>query len=172
MARTALVPIEEYLRTSYDPDVDYVDGALEERNLGETEHGGLQMLLIVWFHTRMAQCNVIAFPETRVQVAPSRFRIPDICLMRGWPKSGVITEPPLLCIEILSPEDRLGRVEARIRDFLAFGVPAVWVIDPMQRRAWTYTKAGVEEAAGLVLKSEEIVLDLREVFSEIDKLRS
>jgi len=171
MARTALVPIEEYLRTSYDPDVDYVDGALEERNLGEFEHALLQAKISAWLDAQCLSKRLFVVTEARVQVAPSRFRVPDICLTRGWPKGGIITEPPLLCIEIHSPEDRLGRVEARIRDFLALGVPAVWLIDPVQRRAWAYTKAGVEEAADLILTAGEVSLPLQTIFASIDSMR-
>jgi hypothetical protein len=36
MGPTAFVPVEEYLASSYDPDVDFVDGEIEERNAGET----------------------------------------------------------------------------------------------------------------------------------------
>ncbi len=35
MATKALIPVSEYLRTSYSPDCDYVDGEVQERNLGE-----------------------------------------------------------------------------------------------------------------------------------------
>ena len=42
MATATLVSLEEYLKTSYEPDCDYVDGVLEERNLGEWNHGDLQ----------------------------------------------------------------------------------------------------------------------------------
>ena len=38
MAATVVVPfvsVEEYLHSDPQPDVDYVDGVLEERNLGE-----------------------------------------------------------------------------------------------------------------------------------------
>ena len=53
MATTATTPtllsINEYLRTSYKPDVDFVDGELEERNLGEYEHARLQTLLAAFF---------------------------------------------------------------------------------------------------------------------------
>ena len=34
--------IQEYLHTSYDPDCDYVDGVIEERNLGEISHAARQ----------------------------------------------------------------------------------------------------------------------------------
>jgi hypothetical protein len=34
----ALVSVEEYVNTSDDPDCNYVDGELVERNAGEFEH--------------------------------------------------------------------------------------------------------------------------------------
>ena len=45
MATATIVPVEEYLRTSYDPDMEYVDGALLERNVGERRHSRLQFLI-------------------------------------------------------------------------------------------------------------------------------
>jgi hypothetical protein len=38
-ATTLLTPVEEYLSTSYTPDVDYLEGHLEERNAGTKAHG-------------------------------------------------------------------------------------------------------------------------------------
>ena len=32
------VSVEEYLHSVYEPDLDYVDGRLEERNMGEFDH--------------------------------------------------------------------------------------------------------------------------------------
>ena len=42
MAATALVSVEEYLSSVYDPDRDYVDGELEDRNVGEKDHAKAQ----------------------------------------------------------------------------------------------------------------------------------
>ena len=50
--------------------------------------------------------------------------------------------PPMLCIEVLSPEDRWSRVERRIEDFLAMGVPAVWVFDPSDFSVFECTSSG------------------------------
>ncbi len=33
-----LIPLEEYLRTSYEPDMEYVDGVLVQRNVGKCSH--------------------------------------------------------------------------------------------------------------------------------------
>jgi hypothetical protein len=42
MATDSLISIREYLSTSYRPDCDYVNGIIEERNLGEYDHARLQ----------------------------------------------------------------------------------------------------------------------------------
>jgi hypothetical protein len=44
MATTA-IPVEEYLRTTYHPDMEYVDGQLVERNVGERRHSRLQFFV-------------------------------------------------------------------------------------------------------------------------------
>ena len=41
----SLISIEEYLSHTYEPDCDYVDGHLEERNLGERDHSRLHSVL-------------------------------------------------------------------------------------------------------------------------------
>ena len=52
MATTpTLLSIDEYLRTSYHPDADYVDGEIEERNLGEYEHAKLQHFIDCLLYT-------------------------------------------------------------------------------------------------------------------------
>ena len=66
----------------------------------------------------------------------------------GKPNEQVLTHPPLLCIEILSKDDTISKMNERIRDYLEFGVPAVWVVDPREKRIWIYRGSGLEEAAG------------------------
>src|SRR5258708_39435130 len=77
MKTAALVPLEEYLNTTYNPDCDYVDGEVVERNLGEQDHSDIQSELVHFFRTRRKQWSVYAYVEQRVQVAPRRFRVPD-----------------------------------------------------------------------------------------------
>ena len=165
-ATRALISVEQYLRTSYRPDCDYVDGEVVERNLGEWDHGRLQGLLIRLLMNRYENEGIFVIPELRVQVKPTRFRIPDICVTLGLPGEQILTKPPFLCIEILSPEDRMQRVQNRIDDFLEMGVPCVWVLDPQTKRACAATAAGgLHEVKILRTDNPVIELPLNEIFA-------
>ncbi len=166
-----LVPVEEYLHTSYDPDCDYVDGQVLERNLGEYDHSLLQSSILFFFMTLGKKLGIFATVEWRVQVAPTRFRVPDVLVTLGKPSGEpILRTPPFIVIEILSSEDRLSRMQRRIDDYLAFGVPNVWLIDPETRRAWVCTEGGNLEAKDGVLRTQNPALELplREVFDSED----
>ena len=96
MGTFALVPVEEYLATSYDPDCDYVDGELEDRNVGEKDHSKWQMALSSYMHVRRKQWGVSVFVEQRLRVSATRYRVPDICVTLGEPEEQVFAGPPFL----------------------------------------------------------------------------
>lgn len=161
MPASTAVPLAEYLATVYEPDCDYVDGELEERNGGEFTHARLQGRIILYLLTRYESQGIEAFPELRIQVSPSRFRIPDVCVTIGNPGEEILTKPPFLCIEILSPEDRMSRLEVRIQDFLQMGVPHVWVLDPLTRQAYIATATdGLREVKSGVLRAENPTIEM------------
>ena len=166
MAAATQISVEEYLKTAYRPDCDYIDGVVEERNLGERDHAWMQGKLVAFFLSRFRETGVAALPEWRFQVKPTRFRIPDIVVTRGKPDEQILTKPPLLCIEILSPEDTVSKVNARIADYLEFGVPVVWLIDPAERRLWIYRPTGMEEATGgsVKLDGTSVEVPISEIF--------
>jgi Uma2 family endonuclease len=162
-----VVSVEEYLRTSFtDGDREYIDGRIVERNLGEKDHSKTLAELIYFFGTKRDSLGTIVFPSQRVQVKPRRVRVPDLCVYLGKePEDQVFHTPPFLAIEILSKDDRPGEVQEKIRDYLEFGVPYVWVIDPRKRTGFIYTPGGEHEARDGVLRTAnpEIILDLRQV---------
>ena len=144
----ALLTFEEYFSTTYRPDCDYVDGHLEERHVGEYEHNNLQAALVAWFFTRGPQWNVRVLPEQRTRVGPARVRVPDVCLV---PRDGAIEKvrvtPPILCIEILSPEDRPNRTVRVLDEYLVMGVHNLWLFDPVERLAFTYSQPASSSSA-------------------------
>jgi Uma2 family endonuclease len=170
MTPSVQVPVDEYLSTVYEPDCEYVDGELIDRNVGESDHSGLQGIVLGMLLGQRRAVGVHIFPELRVQVAASRFRVPDITVTTRKIKGRILREPPLLCIEILSPEDRANRLLVKINDYFAFGVRYVWVIDPEEKTAWSYTSDGQRESASvLTTDSPRLTLDIAELFAALEE---
>ena len=166
-ARTQ-VSIDEYLHTAYEPDCDYVDGIVLERNVGEKDHSKVQRELLLYLHERRKLWNIFVIQEQRVQVSRTRFRVPDLCVIAGpEPDEQIFTSPPFLCVEILSPEDRMSRMQERIDDYLRFGVSYVWVIDPQTERAWIYAPETIREVRDGILRTEnpQLTVPLADLFA-------
>jgi Uma2 family endonuclease len=168
MVSTTLISVSEYLKSSYRPDCDYVDGRVEERNVGEHDHAALQAELIFWFRQRREEWNIEVLPEQRVQVSPTRFRVPDVCLVSlDQPVEQILTKPPLACIEILSPEDTMRRMQERIDDYRRLGVANIWILDPGTRRGYDCRPSGWLEATEFEIPNTPIRLVLSEIFARV-----
>jgi len=139
MATTTGVPVEVYLRSSYEPDAEYVDGEIEERPTGELDHALWQQAILRWFWQHDKEWGVRAIQELRVQVAATRYRVPDVSLVdRSQLNEQIITRPPIAAFEVLSPEDRLQRMKRKLEDYRAMGIPEIWVIDPQDSTFYRY----------------------------------
>lgn len=168
MATATTLSLAEYLETSYEPDCDFVDGILEDRHVGKKLHSKLQKSLILWLGAREAALGIVSYPEQRIRIHSTRVRVPDICAVKlPEPDEEVFTAPPFLCIEILSPDDTMQRMQARFDDYLSFGVPNIWAIDPASRRAWTITRLGHLECLNGILSTSDgsVQLPLADLFS-------
>jgi Uma2 family endonuclease len=167
MAVTTQVSVEEYLRTSYDPDCEYVDGEVLDRNVGEKSHSKVQKRLLVYLAQREALWGIFALQEWRVKLGEQHYRIPDLAILTGpEPNEAVLSTPPLVCVEILSPEDRMSRMNEKIADYLAFGVRYVWVLDPKTKQAFSYTSEGMRLIQDGILRTSApaIEISLGEIF--------
>ncbi len=171
MSTSPLVSEREYLTTSYEPECEYDEGKLIERNTGELPHSILMGACASLLHQRRKQCGIQVFLILRVRIAPSKYRVPDICAYKQpFPRDPIPSTPPFIAIEILSPEDRMSRVRQKIDEYLAFGVRYVWVIDPETRRADVYTASGFYEVKDGVLRTEDpaIEVPLADLFQALD----
>jgi Uma2 family endonuclease len=174
---TALQPeerwtVQEYLRTSWSPDRELVDGRIEERNLGEKDHSVLQRYLTVLFALKCAEWGVEVFPSLRTQTKTRNFRVPDVLVVKAEDKFvRYITRPPLIAVEILSPEDTLQAMRDKAAEYRQFGVPNIWIIDPEARIAYRYAEAGLEEVRSgeLAVSGTPIRVVLSEMFAELDR---
>jgi Uma2 family endonuclease len=171
MASSTAISVEEYLHTSYDPDCDYVDGEVLERNVGEYKHSTIQVFLLEILFAFARSLPIRVRPELRMRVSPTRYRIPDIMVMlKSQPVERVPSRPPFLCIEIVSPEDRMSRLTERVKEYLAFGVKHVWVVDPETRTAFSYTQEeGHQVSDHLTTQNPEISISVADLFAELDR---
>jgi Uma2 family endonuclease len=169
MSTASLIPVEEYLATSYRPDCDYVDGEVQVRNLGEYEHATLQGEVLYWFRQHADTWNIRVLPEQRLQVSARRFRVPDVMVLRrDQPIEQVFTRAPLVIVEILSPEDTLHRMRERVNDYLLMGVEHIWLLDPLSREAFRCTANGFEKATELSVAGTPLHLELPEIFKALN----
>jgi Uma2 family endonuclease len=168
MATTTHIPLSEYLETSYRPDCEYVDGELRERNVGKWEHARVQLLLAAWFHQNEREWGITGSTEQRIRVSQNRVRVPDLAFMPSGPQPDVLTEPPLLIIEILSPDDSYSDTQERAKDYQNMGVETVWIIDPKTRTGRMCSGPEWTEAKRLTVSGTPLYVELEEIFSQIN----
>jgi Uma2 family endonuclease len=165
--------VREYLSTTWSPDREFVDGRIEERNLGEKEHSLIQRYLTFLFMLKRTEWGVEVFPSLRTQIAARNFRVPDVLVVRaGESFDRYLTHPPLIAIEILSPEDRLTAFQEKAAQYWAFGIENIWIVDPENRIAHRFTGSALEEERNgeLTVSGTPIRVNLAEMFAELDRV--
>ena len=167
MATVIQIPLDEYLGINYRPDREYVDGEIRERNVGKWEHARLQWLLALWFGTHEKQWGITGSTEQRVRVSENRVRVPDVVVLAAGAQPDVLTDPPLLVIEILSPDDTYSDTQERAQDYREMGVETVWIIDPKTRTGRMCSGMEWVEAARLEVKGTPLYVNLPEIFSQM-----
>ena len=101
---TTLISVEQYLKTSYEPDAEYVDGVIEERPAAEDLHSAWQAALTTFFGVRAREWKIRVRPELRSKTSERRYRVPDIAILDAdAPRDPVAIVPPLAAFAILSP---------------------------------------------------------------------
>ncbi len=171
MEAAQLVSVQEYLNTSYEREPELIDGQLREKPMPTTLHAFVQAMIVHWFAMHMEEWTVMPLPEVRTRVASSNFRLPDVAVARLGPiRSKTQDEPPLIAIEVLSPEDRFTELRDRASDLSRMGVAHVWLIDPEAREAFAWE--GPKEkswlpADRLAVSGTAVYLDLDWLWSKI-----
>jgi Uma2 family endonuclease len=129
--QVSFVPVEVYLASSFEPDAEYVNGAIEARPMGEYDHSSWQHAIELWFAQHARAWGIRVRPVLRVQVAAGKLRVPDVTVLdRNLPVEQVITRAPIAVIEILSPEDTLTRMMTKLGEYEQMGIKTILVLDP------------------------------------------
>jgi Uma2 family endonuclease len=162
MSTKVLMSVDEYLRTSFDgPDCEYLDGEIVERNMGELEHADVQTTLAYLLRQLRRSLGIRVTTEIRVRISPTRYRVADVAVWRDDNIGKRIPKfPPFLAIEILSPEDRITRMQPKLTEYLSIGVEWIWLIDPIERSAICYSHRNPAGALTETLRTENPTIEI------------
>lgn len=159
-----LVSVEEYLRTSYKPACEYRDGVLTQKSMATGKHAFLQTRIGHYILSAYSQFWVGS--ELTVRLSAERYVVPDLAVQYlNRVQDPYPTEPIPLCVEIVSPDDRFSEVMAKSQEYLEWGVPVVWIIDPEKCRAWELTRERGLHEARVVLTAGEISISVASLFA-------
>lgn len=165
------ISVCEYLRTSYSPDREYVDGAVLERNWGDGPHALMHGHLTATLANYEDPGGFTALISLTIRISETKYRVADVCLLRkSEPYESIPKVAPLLCIEILSPEDGMSAMMEKVDDYLRMGVAKVWLIDPRRRKAYEADTSGYRSVEQLQVPETEIRLAISEAFAELDEV--
>jgi Uma2 family endonuclease len=165
-AGSMIVPVEEYLSTTYRPNCEYIDGVLRPKPMPTRKHGLMEGWLVVLIQRAFPEFEAVT--EVTVRIHADRYLVPDLLVQRrDRIQDPYPIEPVHLCAEILSPDDRMSEVFAKCEEYHAWGVATTWIIDPEALRCWVYC-AGErpnEVAEPGSLTAEGIAISVAELFS-------
>ena len=165
MSTRALVPVEEYLRMSFEgPDPEYLDGELVERNLGDDSHSSTQSNLDGILHPLKKKFRIHVRPEIHMRLTPTRIRVADLAIFREKPADRIPSSPPYVVVEIVSPGDRYIEIHDRLEEYRHWGIKHIWLMDPTSQTFSVYDDAGLREVPVLVLPEYELTIQKSDVF--------
>src|SRR6476646_2268522 len=169
MASKTMVPVEEYLRMSFDgPEPEYLDGEIIERHLGSIPHFKAQKRLLAFFGSLEQSWSLFGYPEVTLRISPSRYRIADVAVFAGDVPAGkkYPTDPPEIVIEIVSEDDRHVEILQKLAEYLAWGVKYVWLVDPWTRKFFVYDASGLHEVTAFELPECNAKISVSELFAD------
>jgi Uma2 family endonuclease len=156
MSTRALVPVEEYLRMSFEgPDPEYLDGELVDRNLGDDSHSSTQARLAICFGKHLDRLR------TRTEI---HIRVADLAIFREKPADRIPSSPPHVVVEIVSPGDRYIEIHDKLEEYRHWGIQHIWLMDPTSRTFSVYDDAGLREVSMLELPEYQVTIQKSDVF--------
>ena len=99
--------------------------------MGEYDHAAWQEAILAYFREHRRAWNIRALPALRIQISPTRYRVPDVTVLdRDLPVEQIITVPPIAVFEILSPEDTMSRILVKLGGYGQMGISNIFVVEP------------------------------------------
>jgi Uma2 family endonuclease len=167
MATKSQITAEQYLAMAFEYEPEYVRGEIVERAMPTYFHGRIQAVLLSMLCSLPSSHRLYGCAAVRMKLAPDLYRIPDIAAFLTPQDRAVPQEPPLVVIEILSPDDRHHDLMEKLEEYRVWDVPNIWVIDPLSKRLSLYTASGLQTVSSLALADYPFELTPAALFSDL-----
>jgi len=129
---------QEYLATQYEHEPEWIDGEVVERSMPDWPHSKTQSDLASLIPRRHSGVSLWKGTELRVKIS-GRHRVIDFCVFAGEePKGRPPSGPPVIAVEILSPDDSMSKLIDKFQEYKSWGVKHVWLIDPDHKQFYTF----------------------------------
>jgi Uma2 family endonuclease len=172
MATATRLSLEEFHRI-YDgvkPNHEYWFGEAVAKPMATYLHGIFQGIMLALLLRRGWR----AATEVTLKMSQDLELVPDVIATRAKVEGAYPTQPVDICVEILSPDDRLKTAIEKGKTYLDWGVEYIWIISPVERAAWMVTH---EHPNGIWVKPDgnltagkDTEIPLPELFAEVDKV--
>ena len=166
MATKAQITAEQYLHMTFEHDAEFVRGEIVERSMPDN-----------FIHVSSSDADgdrtsdpihpLFPCPELRLRLEPELTAFRTSRFSPEPPKQSVPSTPPLLVIEILSKDDRHHDLMEKLEEYRVWGVPNIWVVDPLAKRFATYTELGLQNVSSLALADYPFELTPSILFSDL-----
>jgi Uma2 family endonuclease len=167
MATKAGITPEQYLHMTFEYDAEFVHGEIVERPMPNYFHGRIQALITSIFSALRSPHRLYACCGVRMKLPADVYRIPDVAAFVISPEQAIPENPPLVVVEILSPDDRHYDLMEKLEEYRTWGVDNIWVVDPMSKRLSVYTAAGLQNVSSLTLPGYPLELTPTTLFSDL-----
>lgn len=168
VATNTEITAEQYLRTTFEHDAEFVRGEIAERSLPDYIHSTIQFLILLRFGSLVQRFPIYPRPELRLRTAQDVYRVPDTSVFAGSePRHSVPESPPLVVIEILSKNDRYSDLMQKLEEYRTWGVANIWIVDPANKRFSVYTDLGLQNVSSLQLPGYPLVLTQAELLADL-----
>jgi len=152
MATKASITAAQYLATPYEREPEFVRGELVERSLPTFSHGDIQLEVGSRLRVLAREHRLYCGVEIRLRLAEDLYRIPDISLWTGPDRPAQVpASPPMLVVEVVSPDDRLYDILQKLDEYQAWGVEHIWLVEPELKQFHVYDHGSLREVHELEL---------------------
>jgi Uma2 family endonuclease len=145
---------EEYWALPDELRAEYSDGRAFVSAAPVYRHQKVSMRLAAVLQRDLPDLEVVVGAGWRMVDQPPRLRIPDVAVLRAAPVGDVITEPPLVVIEVLS-SNRTDDLVRKATEYLDAGAGQYWIVDPRDNVIDCYRREGRGWVSALRLEDSD-----------------